>query len=592
MSYQLKVIKDYPIGFWPLDESSGTNAADISGCGNNGTYTGGLSTGLIPLVSGGLNGSLINNTKYITLPVTKDYYGSTADGGFADENSSDNDFSLEVWIYPKFTTSSLTPIFADSSADVGIYYEKGNIVFKLEGERIDYTLPIVSSSIHIVAVYSKSSMSLYVNGKFGSSKALDNFKFTNPSITLKVGPTTSASDSFIVDAPAVYRYGLDLNLAAEHYSISSGTSPLQVAYPENGTLFDIYDDGVSRQYAFMYPANRPWEYFLTEDLIYNGEEQYIEIKKTATAASKSVVITDAIAIPSGFNLDSSKIEWNGDNGVSVRASTDGTTWQPCINGRSIPQFKLDDSSFSTERTLYLEITLASSDASKYLPRLYSLILCFYNDQILYSQTNGDYLNTLDGLSGATIKEITTGRISHPILSRHKNNGLRTGSASGFKVNTSESIRTIEFFLTLSALTANCILFSSADGTYVASKFAWGNTGTIDKTNISSIHVNGIDKTSATNISTVFTADELYHIVIVTSGPITGPIRFNYLSSGGPSSLYQYLSYYPEAFTSQNAIDHYNMHIGRTSSVADDSSVALTENAVNFYNNDWIVIQNR
>jgi hypothetical protein len=592
MSYQLKVIKDYPIGFWPLDESSGTTAADISGCGNNGTYTGGLSTGLIPLVSGGLNGSLINNTKYITLPVTKDYYGSTADGGFADENSSDNDFSLEVWIYPKFTTSSLTPIFADSSEDVGIYYEKGNIVFKLEGERIDYTLPIVSSSIHIVAVYSKSSMSLYVNGKFGSSKALDNFKFTSPSITLKVGPTTSASDSFIVDAPAVYRYGLDLNLAAEHYSISSGVSPLQVAYPENGTLFDIYDDGVSRQYAFMYPANRPWEYFLTEDLIYNGEEQYIEIKKTATAASKSVVITDAIAIPSGFNLDSSKIEWNGDNGVSVRASTDGTTWQPCINGRSIPQFKLDDSSFSTERTLYLEITLASSDASKYLPRLYSLILCFYNDQILYSQTNGDYLNTLDGLSGATIKEITTGRISHPILSRHKNNGLRTGSASGFKVNTSESIRTVEFFLTLSDLTANCILFSSADGTYVASKFAWGNTGTIDKTNISSIHVNGIDKTSATNISTVFTADELYHIVIVTSGPITGPIRFNYLSSGGPSSLYQYLSYYPEAFTSQNAVDHYNMHIGRTSSVADDSSVALTENAVNFYNNDWIVIQNR
>jgi hypothetical protein len=132
MSYQLKVIKDYPIGFWPLDESSGTTAADISGCGNNGTYTGGLSTGLIPLVSGGLNGSLINNTKYITLPVTKDYYSSTADGGFADENSSDNDFSLEVWIYPKFTTASLTPIFADSSADVGVYYEKGNIVFKRE----------------------------------------------------------------------------------------------------------------------------------------------------------------------------------------------------------------------------------------------------------------------------------------------------------------------------------------------------------------------------------------------------------------------------------------------------------------------------
>ena len=152
MSYQLKVIKDYPIGFWPLDESSGTTAADISGCGNAGTYSGGISTGLIPLVSGGANGSLITNTKYITLPVTKDYYGSTADGGFADINSSDNAFSLEVWVYPKITTTGLTTLFADSTAGVGIFYEKGNIVFKLEAERLDYTLPNISQSHHIVAV--------------------------------------------------------------------------------------------------------------------------------------------------------------------------------------------------------------------------------------------------------------------------------------------------------------------------------------------------------------------------------------------------------------------------------------------------------
>ena len=42
MSYQLKVIKDHPIMLLPLDESSGTSAMDISGCGNTGTYVGGL----------------------------------------------------------------------------------------------------------------------------------------------------------------------------------------------------------------------------------------------------------------------------------------------------------------------------------------------------------------------------------------------------------------------------------------------------------------------------------------------------------------------------------------------------------------------
>ena len=590
MSYQLKVIQDYPIGFWPLDELSGTSASDISGCSNNGTYSGGISTGLIPLVSGGANGSLITNTKYITLPVTKDYYGSNADGGFADTNSSDNAFSLEVWLYPKITTTNLTTIFADSTADVGIFYEKGNIVFQLEAERLDYTLPHISQSQHIVATYTPVEMSLYVDGKFAAKKTLTNYKFTNETITLKLGPTNSSSDSFIVDAPAVYRYDLGLDRIQEHYNYSGTTSPLQISYPEDGTLFEIYDDSVSKQFNFAYPANRPWEYFLTEDLIYNGEEKYIEMKKTASTGSKSVVITDAIAIPAGFDLDSSKIEWNGDNGVSVRTSIDGTTWEACTNGRSIPQFKLG--SFSTERILYLEITLTSSDTTKFLPRLYSLLMCFYKDQVLYSPSNADYIYTIEDISGATSKDITFGRINYPILSRHNLNGLRTASASGFRVNTIESTQTVELFLTLSALTANCILFSGADGDFIASKYSWGNTGTIDKTNIAAIYVNGVNKTSATNISNVFAVDEIYHVVIVTTGPITGPLRFNYLSAGGPSSLYQYLTYYPQAFDSATVINHYNMHIGRSPSVADDSSITLTESSVEFYNNDWVVLQNK
>jgi hypothetical protein len=50
MSYQLKVIKDYPIGFWPLDETSDTTAADSSGCGNNGTYVSSPASNMLPLI--------------------------------------------------------------------------------------------------------------------------------------------------------------------------------------------------------------------------------------------------------------------------------------------------------------------------------------------------------------------------------------------------------------------------------------------------------------------------------------------------------------------------------------------------------------
>lgn len=37
-SYSTEVLADSPVGYWRLGESSGTNAADSSGNGNNGTY--------------------------------------------------------------------------------------------------------------------------------------------------------------------------------------------------------------------------------------------------------------------------------------------------------------------------------------------------------------------------------------------------------------------------------------------------------------------------------------------------------------------------------------------------------------------------
>ena len=166
MSYRLKVLKDYPIGFWPLDElytslysvstyndsttlynepsyynSSSvytSAAADYSGCGNNGTYNGEflLNDYLLPLVSGGGYGTNITSTGSIQLPLLYDYNGIAITGGLATKYTSDNDFSLEVWIYPKFTTTSSSPIFADATNSIGIYWENGNIVFKVGAQRV------------------------------------------------------------------------------------------------------------------------------------------------------------------------------------------------------------------------------------------------------------------------------------------------------------------------------------------------------------------------------------------------------------------------------------------------------------------------
>ena len=589
MTYQLKVIKDYPIGFWPLDETSGSTAADISGCGNNGTITGGFTTGIIPLVSGGLTATNITSTRYITIPCDNDYYGSTADGGFADENSSDNDFTLECWFYPRITTTNLTPIMADDNTNIGIYYEAGNIVFQLEGERLDYSLPEISASHHIVAAYTTTQMILYVDGSLVARKTLNNFKFTNAELTLKIGPTANAADSYLIDAPAVYRYSLSASKVRDHYLYNTVVPPIQIADPDNGVLFEILDDNVSTQYKFAYPANRSLEVFSDDDLEYNQDEQYLGIIKTDTVVAKNVVIEDAIAIPDGFTIDSSKIEWEASAGVSVRTKVEGGSYETAYNGKSLPQFKLGGT-FSSQRIIYIEITFDTADASKYTPKLFNLSLSFYNDQKHYAYTNADYIYTLDGFAGSTDNEITMGRDKFRAITRKPRNGLTTGSAAGFRINTLESTRTLELFFTPSTIGANTLFYAPASTGYTETEYSWNGSGAITKTNVSAIYVNGVDKTSQTNISNVFTAGELHHVVIVTTAVCTGDFRFNYKTSGGPSSLYQYIAYYPSAFSQATATDHYNMHIGIPSLVATNPSFTVTETGVEYYNNDWVVIQ--
>jgi len=589
MSYQLKVIKDYPIGFWPLDETSGTTATDKSGCNNNGTYTGGVTTGILPLVSGGVSSTNITSTRYITIPCDNDYYGSTADGGFADENSSDNDFTLECWIYPRITTTNLTPIMADDNTSIGIYYQAGNIVFQLENERLDYSLPEISMTHHIVATYSPAQMTLFVDGIAVAIKRLTNFAFTNAELTLKIGPAANVADSFLIDAPAVYRYALPLSIVSEHYLYNTTLSPVQIASPDSGTLFEILDDSISTQYKFSYPANRSLQVFADDDLEYNQTEMYLGIIKTDTSLAKNVVVEDAIAIPDGFTIDSSKIEWQASSGVSIRTKVEGGSYESAYNGRAIPQFKIGNT-FSLERIIYIEITFDTADSSKYTPKLFNLSLSFYNDQKHFSYSNGDYIYTLEGFAGSTDNEITFGREKTKAILRHPRNGLKTGSAAGFRINTLESTRTLELFFTPSTTGANTLFYAPASTGFTETEYSWNGSGVITKANISAIYVNGIDRTSQTNVSDVFTAGELHHVVIVTTAVCTGDFRFNYKTSGGPSCLYQYITYYPSAFSQATSTSHYGMHIGRSTLTATNPSFTLTESTVKYYNNDWVVVQ--
>jgi hypothetical protein len=577
MSYQLKVIKDHPIVLLPLDESTGTSAIDISGCGNTGTYVGGLQSNILPLIPGGTSGNLINSTKSITLSTTKDYYGSTVSGGFANKYTSQNNFSLEVWAYPKITSTSRTILMADNTAGIGIYYEAGSLIFKLEGNELYYTLNNTNKVIHIVATYSQSSMSLYVDGYNVATKSITGFKFTNETLALSIGPCT-ASDYFIVDAPAIYREALSSEIIRSHFIAGTfHVNPIQFIRTDGGKLFGLNDE-------FLKPVQRyvlnNLNTYTNDDVYFDKANQALTFYKTDTVTAKSVEINDIINIPVDLGATTSKVYWKADKGVTVQSSTDGITYTECENGKALPNY--NKSAVATSNVIFLKITMSTTDASKYLPKLSSVKLDFYKSIDVYSENSGYY--------ATSTSDYSLGSFNYPPLLRHKNNGLQTKTGAGFNIPVKDSVSTIEMFFTPSDLTANTLFDVASDGSYTASRYSWTTGGTITKTNISKIYVNGVDRTSQTNISNVLLADNLHHIVLVLTQPASGVLKFNYSSAGGPSSLYKNIAIYNYAMSGTLALDHYTSYISRPNAYVSDTSFTLTDSAPRVYNSDWVVIQ--
>ena len=576
MSYYLNVIKDSPIGFWKLDETSGTLASDSSGCGNNGTYSGSPIRNILPLIPGGLCGTKITSTSSITFPITNNYYAAATTPGMATKYSSDNDFTIEAWISIDIANSTASNrIFADSNSGTGLYWENGDIVFKVELDEVRHSVTYSKKVIHVVAIYSTKAISLYVDGILAASSNLNSFKFTNTNVSFVIGPTQSSLDTFTIDAPAIYRYALEENTIRNHKiqgNISS--SAIQVVFPDEGVLFSGTDAQIKTQFQYSYPVNKQWQDFVDENTYYDRTKGCISFYPSTGA--KTFVIEDSFLLPSEIGLITSKVEWRNDLGISVESSIDGISYLPCINGRPLPQYS--KSSFSTENQVYFRITMSTSDSSKYLPRLSFFAISFYNNNDLYADNYGDKISSSS--------DYYLGSLNYPVLSRNEMNGIRPKAGGGFDISTASQIKSMEFFLTPSDISQANILFSGSS----SSELKWAANGTISKTNIQALYVNGVDKTSATSVSSILANNEPAFITVVFTNPISTTIKMNYNVSGSPSNLYNVIAIYEKEITAAICLSHYNAYVGKPSLIVNDQTVTLTESDTRYYNNEWVVIQ--
>jgi hypothetical protein len=198
---------------------------------------------------------------------------------------------------------------------------------------------------------------------------------------------------------------------------------------------------------------------------------------------------------------------------------------------------------------------------------------------MYSKNGSSYLSKINNF------DYYLGLNKYPILYRDIRNGILIPENSGFNINTATSKQSIEFFYTPGTISKSGMLYSEN------TEYSWNENGSINKTNIDSIYVNGLEVTLELNINQIFTKNNLHHVVINLIEPDPSLITINYKSSGSMKALYQYMSFYEYKLSHNQIIEHYNLYTSKSIYQSSGSAMAMSENSVDVYNNDWLVIQN-
>lgn len=585
MSYYYNVLKDSPVGFWKLDETEGATCYDSSGCGNHGSYIGDLLIQAIPLVEGGLHSTKITNTSYVEFTVSKNFSGLAGGGGFGISKTSDNDFSLEIWFHPKNITQE-TPILADSNG-VGIYWDKGNIIFRLENEEIFYSVPNSSRSMHVVAMYGVKYMSMYLDGNLVASKSISKIEFQNESLVFNCGPALP-NEYFLIDAPAIYRYSLSPNNILDHYNNFISNTESNIVLSDSGELFKASEKYQNINTTIAFPAQLDWRYHVDDNILYRESTNSLYLSPNAFEGE----FIKVISLPHWKNYVSSKVEWLSSNGVSVYVSTSGESgpWQECENGKALPGFS-QGLNFLDKKVLFFKFKFESEDAAIYTPELYYVKIHFYDEKKVLAHGGGSIISTSQPNSGSSW-EISVSNDSSNILLRKSDNGITT-SNSIFYIDTDKDIKSLEMIFSPKSLSNGYLFYNKTGST--ESYVSWSINGAISKNNISGLFVNGQNVSSELNISNYLYLEDPNYILIKTTSSMTGQIWLNGKQDvGNRSGVLDDNTYQNIAIYESDSIDHlkhYNLYIGKDIIEASDSVIEITEEAVKTYSRDRILLNN-
>jgi len=267
-SYSAGVMALSPVGFWQLNETSGTTAHDSSGNGNDGTYQAGVSLG----VAG------VPNPPFTGFPAGGHAarFSSAASSSWVALTNlpiTTNTVTFTMWIYP---TNTLGALMWDNGASpsgsgLGTYYGDGSeLGYNWGGNNWWYQSglrPPLNQWSFVAMVVTPTNAAFYMDNSTGQYSAIDNdpnvvVDFSNSATLIgSVGPANPGA-TFNGSMADVAVFGQSLNGAqiAQLFSDSGGNSlpPVITVQPvshnayTNGTaIFNVAAGGAT-------PLNYQW----------------------------------------------------------------------------------------------------------------------------------------------------------------------------------------------------------------------------------------------------------------------------------------------------------------------------------------------
>jgi hypothetical protein len=220
VTYSSEVLADSPLGFWKLDETSGSSAADSSGNSHGGTYQASPTLAAASVVAdGGTAVTLNGSTQYVSV------------AGASWMNTSD--YSIEAWVKTSLNNFYIASRAGSTAAQrvwdvfirtVGtvavVTWASGGTNTQLNGTiRVDDGKPH-----HIVVTKSGTTISIYVDGVLDVSGTTST---TNTSTTQGIDwGRRSTNASFFngtLDDVAVYGSALSGTRVAAHFTAGNPT---------------------------------------------------------------------------------------------------------------------------------------------------------------------------------------------------------------------------------------------------------------------------------------------------------------------------------------------------------------------------------